>query len=352
MIGTSCEKDQAHESDWFTYSISGYLEANKEEYSKFYMLLNDGNLANTLYAYNPYGEGYTLFLPTDAAIDHFIQQQPYIASFEELMLDTGFISEFCRYHVLNEKVHTGDFPFGALNTLTFTGDRLVIHYYEGEQSPVIKVNDIAPVVESNLELTNGYIHVISEALQKVEMTGYDWLQEQADYSILAGAMKLCGIKDRIWWSNYTILVEHDSVYNREGIYTVEDLFNRIGDPDTPATDDANPFYQFAALHILRDAFYLNDLYWGNYEYRTLAEERLGITTGVEIKINPGADNYGVDVSPEGDTTVIDYIRIVWEDCNILTSSGPIHTITDLLSADPFPGEVSGPAPYQFDAPRQ
>jgi hypothetical protein len=68
---TSCKSDR-YGSNWFddgSLTISQYLEKNQEEYSKFFGLLDEGKMLGTLYAYNPYGEDYTLFLPTDEAID-------------------------------------------------------------------------------------------------------------------------------------------------------------------------------------------------------------------------------------------------------------------------------------------
>jgi hypothetical protein len=83
VVMTSCESDP-HDSNWFgegTLTISQYVEANQKEYSKFYRLLERGKLLSTLYAYNPHGDGYTLFLPTDEAIDQFIGQNPKYGSF-------------------------------------------------------------------------------------------------------------------------------------------------------------------------------------------------------------------------------------------------------------------------------
>lgn len=334
LITPSCETDRIHESDWFNYSISGYIEANSDEYSKFHRLMSERAIENTLYGYNPYGDGYTLFLPTDEAIDQYIQQESYIASFEELLLDTGLVSEFCRYHVVDEKVATGDFPYGALEDRTFTGDRLVIDYYEGEDNPLIVVNDQAPIIASNIELTNGYIHIISSVLRRTDITGYEWLQQQEDYSILAQAMELAGISDRLEWNHYTLLAEHDSVYALEGIYTIDDLVDRVGNPDFPYWDESNSFYQFTAFHVLRNDYYLNDLDWGERYYRTLGWDYLNITTGVEIRINPGVDDYTV-VTANNDTIEYDYIRINWDHCNIPTSSGPVHSISNILSSGKF-----------------
>jgi len=195
---------------------------------------------------------------------------------------------------------------------------------------------VAPVTKSNLELTNGYIHVISEVLQKTDISGYDWLQQQEGYSILAEAVKLSGLKSRLWWTKYTILAEHDSVYRKNGIYTVEDLIARIGTPGMSVSNRSNTFYLFAAHHFVGGEYYLNDFEWGIDDYTTLATGKtLLIDVGVEIKINPGIDTYTA-VSNTGESKLINYIRPVWENCNIITRTGAIHTIADLLFYEPFP----------------
>ena len=74
LIFGSCDT-QREEIDWmndYNMSISQYLDKNQTEYSKFYRLLKEGKLHSALYAYNPYGEDYTLFVPTDDAIDRMV----------------------------------------------------------------------------------------------------------------------------------------------------------------------------------------------------------------------------------------------------------------------------------------
>jgi uncharacterized surface protein with fasciclin (FAS1) repeats len=334
----SCDSDP-YGTNWIdedSFSISQYIEKNKEEYSKFYRLLAEGKMLNTLYAYNPYGEDYTLFLPTDEAIDLFIQQNQNYGTFEELLQDTGFIKVLTRYHTIKRKVHTDEFPDGALADSTLTGERLVTGFYTDGDNQLIKVNNSADIIKSNLKMTNGYIHVISGVLQQSEISGYDWLQQQDDYSILAQAMELSGIRKRLGWDKYTILAEHDSIYYRNGINNIEDLANRIATPGLPYSDLKNSFYQFTAYHILRGELYLNDFAWGNKKYRTLSTVLLSINVGFEIQINPGIDTYGISISESGDTTEIDYILPVWKSCNILTGTGPVHSISDVLYFKPLP----------------
>ena len=335
---TSCDSDP-YGSEWFdedNLTICQYLEINKEEYSKFHRILIEGKMLSALCAYNPYGEDYTLFLPTDDAIDHFIRHNQDYKNFEEMLLDTSFINTLTRYHTISRKVHTDEFPDGALLDTTLTGNRLTFSFYRDGDNQLIKVNNIAPIIKSNLEMTNGYVHVVSEVLQQVEISGYDWLQQQDNYSILAKAMKLSGIRNRLWWDKYTILAEHDSIYHRNGINNVEDLIKRVASPGKSLTSRYNSFYQFTAYHMLGGDYYLNDLHWGSKRYWNMSNIPVWINVGLKIKINPGIDTYGITISESGDTTVIDYIRPIWEDCNIMTSTGPVHSISDVLFYEPLP----------------
>jgi len=337
-VMTSCESDQKSSTwaDENTLTISQYLEKNQNEYSKFYRLLADGKMLPALYAYNPYGDDYTLFLPTDEAIDHFIQQDQNHGNFEELLKDTSFIKILTRYHTLNRKINTNEFPDGAFVDRTLTGDRLVANFSSIGDNQLIKINNIAPIIKPNLKMTNGYIHVISELLQQVDISGYDWLQQQKDYSIVAQAMKLSGIKKKLSWDKYTLFAEPDSIYHRYGINNVEDLISRIATPGVQLTATANPFYQFAAYHILKGECFMNDFYWGSNKYLTFSGQLITIVVGREFKINTGVDTYGMTVSESGESKEIDFIRPIPKGCNILTHTGPVHSISDLLYYKPLP----------------
>jgi len=335
---TSC-KSEPNAPIWSgeaTLTIGQYLENNQKEYSKFYRLLVGGKMLTTLHAYNPYGDGYTLFLPTDEAIDHFIQQNQKYGTFEELLKDTSFIKMLTRYHTLNKKVHTDEFPDGALVDSTLTGDRLVASFSAIGDSQLIKINNVAPIIKPNLNMTNGYIHVISEVLQPVNISGYDWLQQHNDYSILAQAMKLSGIQKKLNWDKYTLFAEPDSIYHRYGINNVNDLISRIATPGLPLTTKTNVFFQFTAYHILNGEYFMNDFPWGSSKYLTLSDELLTIYVGKDVRINTGVATYGTTISESGVKTVINYIRPISEGCNILTSTGPVHSISELMYYLPLP----------------
>lgn len=333
----SCETDtyELHRFNEEINTIGGFLKENKEQYSKFYQLLEEGKLLTTLGGYNPEAEGYTLFLPTDSAFDEYVKQNENYESFEEMLQDTIFAKQISRYHTVNKKYRSNDFPDGALVDKTLSGDRLVTVFYAVNDNQLIRVNNTALIVNANLEMSNGYIHVISEVLQKADVSGYDWLLQQDEFSILAQAMEYCRIRNRLWFNKYTILAEHDSVYHREGIYNVDDLMNRIASPNAPSSIKFNALYDYTAYHILNGEYFLNDLNWGNHGYWTLSGTPVTIDVGLELRINPGVNNYKM-VNESGDTITINYVRPVWEECNYVTKTGPVHSISDLLSIEPLP----------------
>ena len=338
LMLAGCEP-QTHDSNWVEEeemrTIGTYLDQHQQEYEKFYAILEQEGLLSTLYGYNPYGEGYTLFLPTDGAIDRFVGQEDY-RDFGDLLLDTAFLHTLTRYHTVNKKLHTNEFPYGALTDPTLTGDRLTIGFYTVGDNPLFKVNNNAPITESNLDMTNGYIHVVSEVLRKPELSGVEWLRQDDRFSILAGAMELSGISDGLWFSQYTILAEQDSIYRKYGINTVEDLVDRLEMQEIPDQDPEDALYQFVAYHILYRDLYLNDFELGTFDYWTMGNESVTIEVGLDIRINPGMQVYRMDVSESGDTTIIDYIDLVLEDCNIMTRTGPVHSLTELLVSEPLP----------------
>ncbi len=338
VLITSCLKDP-DESNWVdsdNLTISQFLDKNKNEYSKFYRLLTEGKLLSTLYAYNPNGDDYTLFLPTNEAIGRFIESNPNYENFEALVKDTSFIRKLTRYHTVSGKVHSNQFPDGALNDTTLTGDRLVTGFYTDGDKQIIRVNKSASIVKSNLKMSNGFVHVISGVLQKTTISGYDWILQQQGYSILAQAIKLSGIKSRLWWGKYTILAEHDSIYHRKGIKNIDALVKLLSTPGLALTNKNNAFNLYTSYHFVGGEYYLNDFKWGSSKYATLAGNQLTINVGLEIQINPGVDTYGITISASGDTTKIDYIRPVWEKCNNVTVTGPIHEISNMLYFSPLP----------------
>ena len=96
------------------------------------------------------------------------------------------------------------------------------------------------------------------------------------------------------------------------------------------------FYKFVGYHFVGGEYYLSDFNYGNKDYATMASVPLAIDVGTKFKINPGIEIFGFEILGSGDTIVVDYISPVWNECNTMTSTGPVHSISELLYFEPFP----------------
>ena len=321
-------------------SISTFLENNDEEYSKYWEIVQTTGLYHTLNAFNPLGAGYTLFLPTDAAFDRYIQGNEKYPSFEALLHDHDFTWLLARYHLVNTKLFTYDFPYGALPDSTATGDYLTIGIEILEDSSLYMVNNKAPLVVYDIETSNGIIHIIDEVLEPIMFNSFQWLLNREGYSILSRAFESSGLKDTMdifihsssgeqIKNRYTVFAEHDSIFQRQGILTFDDLVDRFHTPGRELDDPDGGLYQFAAYHMLKESWFLDD-FEDRSNYNSYAVYPVDIDAqGLDIKINPGVDSFGVVIAGT-DTTVIDYIGLFYQESNVNTKNGPIHFITEIM----------------------
>jgi uncharacterized surface protein with fasciclin (FAS1) repeats len=305
----------------------------------FLQIIEKNGMFHALNAYNPAGDGFTLFLPTDEAFRAFIAREERYNNFDELLNDIEFNSILCRYHLVNKSIRTTEFPFGALPDSTATGDYLTIGIEIDADTSRYRANNLATVIISNIELTNGYIHVIDQVLNPITYSSYDWLKNNSDYSILSEVFKITGFSEKMGiyrttntgqtvMNRYTVLAEHDSVFENAEIYNIDDLIEKYANTELDFNNPENSLYQFAAYHLLEGAYYL-DAFSGTLNYNTFSFAPVTISAGLEIKINQGIDTFSYKVKGS-DTTWIDYLSLNYEESNINTKHGPIHLLDRVM----------------------
>lgn len=326
--------------------MTAFLYDNEERFSDFIRVMETSQLTDALSSYNPNGERYTLFLPTNEAFDRYLQESDKYNSLEDLLADSDVVNAMSRYHVANMMIFSNDFPLGALPDTSLTGDFLTIAFIEGEDSTYYKVNNLALVEVEDLEMTNGVIHVIDHVLEPITFTGYDWLEQNSDYSIIAGLFELTGLKDTLGAfktnekgelikNSYSLLVEADSIFNNSGFHTVEDVVAEFSDGNTDFTSSNNGVWQFTAYHILSEATFLADLKLDEqgqpraFNYNTFASLPVQITAGLKIIVNRGVEVF--DSIPRGESwEYIDYLEIMVSGSNIQTKNGPVHVVNRVM----------------------
>ncbi len=336
----ACESNLTQESFYGeeeNVSITEYMMARPDSFSKFLEVVKAADLEGTMEAYNPHGSGYTLFLPTNKAFDKFISENDRYSDFNELLKDTGYVRELGRYHLVNMSMRTNDFPYGSLPDTTVSGDVLTMGFSEALDTTIYKVNNEAPVIKGDIEVINGYVHIISRVLSPVIFTSYESLSQRESFSIMTRAFEETGLSDTFNIQNgtnkypsNTVLAEPDSVFYKSGISSFQDLTEKVSPNSQNYTSFSNGLYQFVAYHIIDGNYFLNDFEGQNTNFNTYGSLPIYVNaTGIDITINKGVTNFDTLIT-NGDTSVIDYVGIHYDVSNVLTNNGPVHVLDQVM----------------------
>ena len=340
---SSCIKEDIREAgfeDVNKHTIYDFLEENKDQFSSFIAILEKGGIYKTVSAYNPKAIGYSLFLPDNNAVNRFIEQSQQFNSLDDLLNDQDFVSALGRYHIVNKGIRSNEFPFGAFTETTMSNDYLTVSFILESDTAYYKINNQSSVLRANIEVSNGYIHIIENVLTPVVYTTYEWLAQHPDYSIFKEAIDLTGVRPFIdvnlkapgqeYLPAVTLLVEPDWIYNKYGINSVNDLINKISPNNNEYTNPLNPLYNYIAYHILNNRMFIDDFEGVSTNYNTYSEVPVLINgLGLDLAINKGKAILETIINGN-DTTYIDYVGFLYDESNIITQSGAIHFVDRLL----------------------
>jgi len=320
------------------YSVAEYIEANQDQFGKFLEISRSAGSFDALHSYNPWGLGFTLFLPSNEAVDDYISRSEDYQDLESLVQDPSYCMTLVQYHLVNRSIRSNEFPYGALTDSTASGDYLTITIEVTEDTSIYRVNNQAAVTERNIEVSNGYIHVVDYMLDPISFSSYDWLADNPSFSIMASLFETTGLKDTmgifkesgtgLWVKNtYTVLAEPDSIYARAGIENLQQLIEKVGTPGKEPDDPENALYQFAAYHILDGIHFLDNM--KTKIYNTYAQAPISVKSGYDIQFNTGVDTFQMIIT-ETDTSYIDYILPLYNHSNINTKNGAVHAINQVM----------------------
>ena len=357
-------------------SIRDYIKENKDKFSVFLRIIEESGLSPAYNTYNPNGNNYTLFLPTDDAFQEYLASSGKYNSIDDLLNDTEFVKLLGLFHLVNTEFTTNEFTNGALRDSTMTGDYLTVQFkVENNTNIIYEVNNVAEIIESNIESINGIIHVINRVLQPVNFSSYEWLKEQAGFVIFTELLEQTGMVGQMGVTRlndngltvknrFTIFAEPDSVFSKRGIQSFNDLALKYGSFSTAFSDTSNSLYKFAAYHLLDNTYFLEQLSAGILN--TFAEFPISIAVGIDIEINKGFKN--IEIIVDGtDTSFLDYVPIIYDLSNNSTLNGPVHVISEILELfspprsnyyyyfynEPIINSLQNiPGQYQFEKPEK
>jgi uncharacterized surface protein with fasciclin (FAS1) repeats len=242
-------------------NITSYLEKYPERFSEFRKILD---LTGTASFLNAYG-AYTLFAPTNVAIKAYLTEKGQ-TTIEQI--DAAELKNLVRFHLLSDTIRSNTFTDGKLSSLTMFGQYLITGARNVDGKTSVVINRQANMLQADITLGNGIIHVIDHVLQPAKFSVAQLIENNPKYSIFTQALKATGLYDtlNILPANnpisrrkfLTVLAESDSVLNAAGYSNYAALkakFSKTADPKN-ITDS---LHLWMAYHILYDAKYLADI---------------------------------------------------------------------------------------------
>ncbi|WP_370476337.1 fasciclin domain-containing protein [Tamlana flava] len=260
IVVLNCTTQKYKESTDETLNITEFLRAN-EEYSLFLEILEVTDYASFM---NTYGT-YTLFLPTNEAVTQLLSELG-ASSISDVPLED--LQELAKLHILPETVNTTSFTDGKIPSPSLQGQFLITGaaFIDGQSS--ITVNKDASIINSNIEVGNGIIHVLDKVLRVANKTLAESIDEDPSLSLFSEALKATGWYDKLdepvtydadsISSHLTVLAQTNMVFQESGFNNLDDLktrYSHLGDPLNPE-DSLN---LFVAYRVLPGLNYLADL---------------------------------------------------------------------------------------------
>ncbi|MFC0878265.1 fasciclin domain-containing protein [Saccharicrinis sp. FJH2] len=238
--------------------VASYLNSRSEDFSLWVELLRYTGLYSTFNLYTDY----TAFVPNNAAMEKFMNEQGYNSVTD---IDKEYATFLVKYHTLHNKVlKQEEFSSGVMNWPTAIDEYLSISFGEGGLN-AIYINNTSKIVELNIEVTNGVVHVLDEVLIPVVETIWDRIDSDR-FSIMKDAVTATGynallnkVQDTaldlsgneiIKRYYFTLFAVPDSIYSIDGVQSLDDLKTKIGVDQTDYTNPDNLLNQYVAYHIV------------------------------------------------------------------------------------------------------
>ena len=306
--------------------IGDYIAENPDEYSEFNELINLAGMAALLKIRGPY----TVFLPTNEAMMDYYDLKG-VSGLEEF--SSRFQEELCRNHFVASFISTGDIGLGALNDVNGLGDYLPSEF---EGSDII-IGKYSKIIDRNIYCSNGVIQVMDRVLDPVVEDIFTVVSSDPSYKIFSDGLMLTGLMDTLQIisfpygnsearTRYTVLAVADTIYQRYGINSVEDLIKWTGASPDSVTYLNNPFYRYIEYHCLHGSYYLSNLENGVYPILS-KDNNVAFRIDTDYKIN-------VDLETK------EYTGFNIPASNTPAKNGALHSVDDILAAvEPRPARV-------------
>lgn len=342
LLTTACQ-EEVDTNNRFTFKgelIAGHLENNPQRFSKFAYILTRAKIgskssASIMKTLSTYGS-YTCFAPTNEAVDSFIAQQYALYLEGERTGITSPILEelsdsmanvIARNHIIERGYRTIDINDGAFPKSTMNGRFTTVETINDEEGRVFPLlNSTSRIIDSDLQMENGYIQVIDKVLSPSNKLLPELIQAHTEFSIFDQAIRATrldsllniyeldpdydGTKEstakldseassspvpKYKRQLYTVLIEPDSLLRSNGINDLNALIRFAekwyGTEDQDdLTSPNNALYKYIAYHIIdRQLLYSSSTGPGGFIMENYINKAANFSS--KVNLNQNFDSY-------------------------------------------------------------
>jgi uncharacterized surface protein with fasciclin (FAS1) repeats len=257
----ACKKAPIISSTSDEVNITDYLERNKAQFSELLKVLRITGDAGFLGVYGTY----TIFAPTNDAIAAYLKETGK-ASVENV--DVQEWKDLVKFHLLADTISTTSFSDGKIPSLTMYGQYLITGAANTDGATRMMINKQAGILQANVRVGNGIIHVVDHVLQPARSTIAEMISNDARYAMFAAALKETGLYNTLnilpanntdsstkW---LTVLAESDAVLNSAGFTSYAALKARYCNTGDPK-NEKDSLHVYVNYHILYGIKYLADI---------------------------------------------------------------------------------------------
>ena len=329
-------REEIDKSNRYTFTgetIADYILNRSENFTHFIRILKQAEMFGLL---STYGQ-YTLFLPTNGAIEKFLIEQDslyWATRDDDVPYETGITSPhiedlsdsmatvIAKTHLVEARYPMAEMSEGTLHRRNYNLRSLGISYKVVDERFYIMINNSSAIIDGDNEVENGIVHVVDRAINPTSRNVPGLIEEYGYFSLFSAALKLTGFQDSLLldrdenyvpinynalgfgstkttrmvvetkYIKYTGFIEPDEVFNSHGIYTLDDLktfaekWYGTEDRENPKSSK-NALNKFVRYHFVQRELAYNEIIFHNIRYTTKYK---GDFDSEEFMI-PGFDRY-------------------------------------------------------------
>lgn len=362
-LGAASCSDEVNDDSYYTFTgdtVASYC-ASAEQYSTFAALLDDTGLAALLSTYGHY----TCFLPDNAAFQRYFAEtgKGYgeLTDAEKREIVFNHVIKSAATDYSSEHFEEGSLPESNMN------DKYVTVSYQADPAGgglVININKTSTIIEKDIEVHNGVIHIIDNVLTSSEDYLLNVLENEGCFTIFAEAMRLTGLNaateailDEDYVSPYpsgemrkgemtfkvptvkrygfTLFAEPDEVMRGAGISNVEELYEYATryygyDDASDYTSEANALHRFVAYHLLDRQMSTNSFIYNGActAANFMSERREYYETMYTFRLMEIKAGNKINTRRDGS-----YVGLTETKSNLSAVNGFVHSLTSMLVYD-------------------